>query len=1044
MNNPKIMFYSKIKYRIVLLVLSLILSVSFVSAQKSSEISGYVRDANGEPLVGVTVSILNTSTGTITDFNGKFVVSVPENAELQFTYIGFQTIKIKVGNKRLVNVIMYEDAKQLQEVVVVAYGVQKKETVTGSLASVSTKELLKSPQISVSNSLAGRMSGLFAVQRSGEPGKDQSTIRIRGVGTFADGGNEQEPLVIVDGIESDNYNNIDQNEIENITILKDASATAVYGVRGANGVILITTKRGEEGTPRISISSSVARSSFIDLRKSMNSYEYASSYNLGQAYDAYVTGNYTRRYSDEVIEKYETQSDPIMYPSVNWNDLLLRDASYQTQTNINISGGTKRVKYFFSAGYATQDGLFNTNAYHDDYDYQLKYRRYNLRSNFDFNINKNLKVSLDLSTQIDDVRGPNWPTSSFMNMLITAPPTVSPGIIDNKPILVPTTSEMSVITPMVAFIKGNHKDYANHLNGAIRANYKMDYIAKGLSVRSAISYKNYNNNIRTYQKNGLTYEAKYNRENEIVYIPSNDGSEVMSFSESFKKNRRIYFEAGIEYVRSFGGHDITGLVLYNHSKYFDPDLEFSIPQGYQGLVGRLTYGFKDRYLFEFNIGYNGTENFAEGKRFGVFPAFSLGWVISEESFFPKNKILSFAKIRSSYGVVGNDKIGGDRFLYRPTSYTFTSDGNLYGSPNIYYFGEIGSSYQGYKGVYEGKLGNPDLTWEKARKWNIGADLRFWDGKIGLVFDYFEERRNDILCNRGTAPIIIGANFPAYNMGKMKNSGYEIELSYYDKINEFNYYVKGNYSFARNKILYMDEAPWEYTYRCRTGLRYGQMFGYVADGLYNSWDEVNDPNRPVYIWSNNRIQPGDIKYRDINGDGIINDNDQVPIGYSNFPEKIFGFSLGGEYKNFDFSVLFQGASNVSTMASTISSKGFNDNRGAVKDLLKSWTYERYENGEEIKYPRFSVSNNTHNYLPSTFWLENASYLRLKNLEIGYTFRNTFFKRSGISSFRLYLNGSNLLTWSDLLPGEDPESPMMDVNNEPYPVTRTYNFGININF
>ena len=1012
--------------------------------QSNITVSGVVKDLNGIPLIGVTVSVLNTTTGTITDTDGKYELNVPANAELQFTYIGFVTVKVNVAGKRKVDVTMREDTQQLEEVVVVAYGVQKKETVTGSLASVTTKDLLQSPQANISNALAGRMPGLFAVQRSGEPGKDQSTIRIRGVGTFADSGNEQDPLVMVDGIESDNYNNIDPNEIENVTILKDASATAVYGVRGANGVILVTTKRGQQGAPRINVSTSVACTSFIDLRKSMNSYEYANSYNLGQAYDAYVTGNLTRRFSDEVIEKYRTQSDPILYPDVNWTDLLVSDASYQTQTNINISGGTERVKYFFSAGYFTQDGLFNTDVYDPGYDYQLKYRRYNLRSNFDFNINKNLKVSFDLSTQMDDTRGPNWSTSSFMNMLVTVPPIISPGVVDNKIVMVPTTAQIPASTPMVAYMKGNHKDYANFLNGSIRVNYKMDYLTKGLAVRAAISYKNYNNHIREYQRNGTSYEGKADGNGGVVLIPGDDGSEVTRFGERYQKNRRVYFEGGIEYARRFGSHNVTGLVLYNQSKYYDPNLEFSVPQGYQGLVGRVTYGFKDRYLFEFNIGYNGTENFAEGKRFGTFPAFSLGWVLSEESFFPKGEAVTFAKIRGSYGVVGNDKVGGSRFLYRPTSYTYTADKNLFGSGDIYHFGEVGSSYQGYKGVYEGKLGNPDLTWEKAKKWNIGADMKFWGSRIGLVFDYFEERRNDILCNRGTVPNITGADFPAYNLGRMKNSGYEFELSYYDKVGDFSYFVKGNYSFARNKILYKDEAPWEYSYRSATGLRYGQIFGYVADGLYNTWEEVNDPNRPTYMWSNNKIQPGDIKYKDINGDGVINDNDQVPIGYSNFPEKIFGFSFGGEFKNFDFSVLFQGASNVSTIASNVSRQGFNNNRGAVQDLLKSWTYERYANGQEIKYPRFSVSDNGHNYMTSTYWLEDASYLRLKNVEIGYTWRNPFFKRIGISSLRLYANGSNLLTWADLLPGKDPESPMMDNNNEPYPVTRTYNLGVSINF
>jgi TonB-linked SusC/RagA family outer membrane protein len=1012
------------------IVLSVAKTDTVAAQSQGITVTGKVIDANELPLIGVSVTVPKTTVGVVTDLDGKYSLRVPSaDASIQFSYIGFKSQTIKINGKQVINVTLQEDAELLSEVVVVGYGTQKKETLVGAVSAIQTKDLLQSPQANISNALAGKMPGLFAVQRSGEPGKDESLLRIRGVATFA---GDQNPLIMVDGIESDNYNNIDPNEIESISILKDASATAVYGVRGANGVLLITTKRGTTGAPRISLSSSVGRSSFPSLRKNMNAYEYTSSFNKGQDYDSYVTGNNQHRFTDADIELYRNHTDPILHPDSDWYSMFLRDASYQTRTNVNIGGGTERVKYFFSLGYFTQNGMINTDVYDSGYDEQIRYNRYNLRSNFDIKVTKRLNASFDISTQIDDSRGPNWSTESFMEMLSSVPPINSPGIIDNRIIVLP---EQNSGVPSVILMKGWHQNYDNFLNGSVRLNYELDYITPGLKARGAVSYKNFNTQIQKYEQNGVSYEARRGTDGEVVYRPDAEAT-TLKFSEEVKKNRRIYVEAGLEYARRFGNHNVTGLVLYNQSKYHDPALEFSVPNAYQGIVGRATYDYQSRYLVEFNLGYNGTENFAIGKRFGFFPAYSLGWAPTEEPFFPKNDIITFLKIRGSYGEVGNDKVGGDRFLYRPTAYTYTNPD----SPS-YYFGEVGSSYQGYAGSNEGKLGNPDLTWEKAQKSNIGADMKFWKNKITATLDVFREERNNILCNRGTIPETIGANFPAYNLGEMKNSGWEGEIGYYDHVGKFNYSIRGNYSYAHNVIVAQDEAPWAYSYLNRTGQRYGQHFAWIAEGLYNTWEEVNDPNRPVYMWSNNKIQPGDIKYKDINGDGYIDNNDQVPIGYSDFPEKIFGLSLGGEYKGFDFSILFQGASNVSHYPSRRTYSGFYTNSGANQDLLKSWSQERLDQGLEIKYPRLSVSDNGHNYVWSTYWMEDATYLRLKNMEIGYTFQ---VKKAGISSIRLYMNGNNLLTWCNLYPGEDPEFPNGSANNEPYPMTRIYNFGFNINF
>ena len=1014
------------------------------TATKSQEhkISGVVTDNRKEPLIGVSIRVKNSQSGTATDIDGKFSLDVLPDDVLEITYLGFASQTVRVASQSTLNITLLEQATELAGVVVVGFSTQKKETITGSLSAVSTKDLLQSPQANISNALGGRMPGLLSVQRSGEPGADMSTLRIRGVGTFAQGAagepDPQNPLIMVDGIEANNLNDIDPNEVESITILKDASATAVYGVRGANGVILVTTKRGETGKPKINFSSNMAITSFPFLPTPMNSYDYARAYNQAQMYDYYSQMSYSPRYSDEDIEKYRTNSDPLFYPNVNWYDYMLKDFSTQTQSNLSISGGTEKVKYFVSLGYFTQDGMFDTSVYDAGYDYQIKFKRYNMRSNFDINITKDLMLSLDISNQMGNLQSPNWRTTLLMEAINSTPSNSTPGVVDGKIV----TLETGVGNPMGPYTMGWQHKYENNLNGSVRFGYKMDYLLKGLSLRGAISYKNFNTETKKYTDAGIQYQMRDTNDG-IVYVPS-DSPDRIRYEGLNSRNTRIYSEIGVEYAQKFGSHNVTGLVLYNQSKNYSPTLQYNIPSGYQGLVGRVTYNFKSRYLAEFNLGYNGTENFAPGSRFGFLPAYSLGWILTEESFIPQNDILTFMKIRGSYGTVGNDVLGGARFLYLPSTYTYSD------RANTYYFGEVGSSYNGQYNANEGKVGNPVLTWEKAVKMNAGIDFNVWNDKISFVLDYFKEERDNILCNRNTVPAIIGipvSNLPAYNLGRMRNSGFDGEISYNDRAGDVNYFVKGNYTYAKNKILEQDEVTRNEDYLYRTGQRFGQFFGFIADGIFNSWQEVNAADRPVYEIggvSKNRIQPGDIRYVDVNGDGKINDDDQVPIGYSNFPEVMFGFSLGASYKGFDISAMFQGATHVSNLPGRRITRGFYSNTGANEDLLKSWSYDRFLNGQEIVYPRYGTVNFDHNYVTSTYWLEDASYLRLKNFEIGYTFKNNTLKRMGVSSVRLYTNGSNLITWANMLPGQDPEQARPDNNDAPYPVTRVFNFGFNVNF
>lgn len=1008
--------------------------------QSQRQVTGNVTDTKGEPVIGATISwtVNGKVERAVSDFDGNFKFYAPVgDFTFEVAYLGFTTQQVTAQKgKANFKVVMSEDAANLEEVVVVGYGTQKKMTVTGAVSMIDTKELTQSPQANVSNLLVGRMPGLLAVQRSGRPGEDASTLRIRGVGTFAEGDGVQDPLIMVDGIETNNYNDIDPNEIESLTILKDASSTAVYGVRGANGVILITTKRGKTGKPVISYSGNVAMTQFTELRDPMNAYEYATSFNEARRYDAYLTGGYTPRFTDEEIQKYRDHSDPVLYPDINWYDFMLRKHSFTTQHNVNVSGGTEHTKYFVSAGYYNQQGLLRQTDLISGYHVQPAYDRFNFRSNLDFTINKYLTIKMNLATQLETKKGAVDEKGNTFRRIAETSPMAMPGVIDGK-IVDLGSNQNNPITPL--YNDGYRKDYRNHMNLSVTANFKVPGV-EGLDLRSTLSYESYYQHFQSYRKDQVEAYTVMRDENGELFFQPHFVPSYFSPNEYFGKNRRTYFEFGVNYATTIAkNHNISALALYNQSRRNDPNLAYKVPNSYQGLVMRLTYDYKSRYLVEFNAGYNGTENFAPGKRFGFFPAYSLGWVVSEEPFFPKTPVLDYLKIRASYGEVGNDKIGGQRFLYLPTTYV--------SGPSQYYFGEVGKSYNKQNIVSEGKIGNPDLTWERAKKLNIGLEANFWDNHIHAQIDFFNEKRNNILANMNSAPTIFGGQLPTMNMGKMKNSGYDADLTIRGNVTQSLYlWGRANYTYAHNKIEYMDEVPNTYSYKNKTGQSYGQYFGLICDGIYNTWEEVNPANRPISSWNNNMLQPGDLIYRDVNGDGIINNDDEVPIGYSNFPEITYGLSFGGNWKGLDLSVLFQGAEHVSLLISGHDRMGFIEDKGASRELLKSWTQERYEKGMEIEYPHLSEGNavQKHNYATSNFWVRDASYIRLKNIELGYTFTGKALAKLKMQSIRLYINGNNLITWDSLPKGTDPETAQQSGDAEPYPITKTYNFGVNIKF
>ncbi|MFT0342401.1 SusC/RagA family TonB-linked outer membrane protein [Bacteroides thetaiotaomicron] len=731
-----------------------------IMQQKSKTVVGTVTD-NGEPIIGASVVVKNAGKGVITDMDGNFKLDVPVGATIVISYVGYDSKEIVYKGESTLKVELSEDVLQLQEVQVVAYGVTKKVTVTGAISSVGTEEILKSPVSSISNALTGKLPGVSTVQQTGQPGADDATMYVRGVGSLTEG--LSSPLVLVDGVER-SFNQLDPNEIEDISILKDASSTAVFGVRGANGVILVTTKRGQEGKPKINVSTSYSLQMPTRMPEFANSYEYASTYVNAQRRDG-IESNFA--FTDEAIEAYRTHSNPLAYPDTDWVDMLIKDVALQTQHNFSISGGTRGVRYFASLGVLTQDGLFK--SFEKEYDGNFKYNRYNYRINLDLDLTKTTLMRMNLGGRVNDKRTPNYEGSSDIGLLFRdiywAIPMSGVGIMDGKWIW-PDTKEFSLpgtvrdgLYPYYG--KGYNTSAGNILNFDFMLEQKLNFITKGLKAHVKASY-NSGVTLKKLRKTSYPHYETIVNEDGTVNLRKVGDQTNLQYSESTSRSRDWYMEVAMNYKRDFGDHHVSALAMYNQTmKYYpdsNPDEFKSIPRSYIGLVGRATYDWKTRYMVEMNVGYNGSENFAPGKRFGLFPAVSAGWVLTEENFMqPLKPWLSYFKLRASYGVVGNDRVSGNyRFLYLPDSYN--------PSTGSYYFGNSIST--AWQGAVESKIGNPDVTWETAAKQNYGVDAYFINSKLKVNFDYFIERRKDILTNRKVLPTYLAANLPIAILAKL--------------------------------------------------------------------------------------------------------------------------------------------------------------------------------------------------------------------------------------------------------------------------------------
>ena len=1086
-----------------------------LSAQTRT-ISGVVLDETGEPVIGAAVIETGSKNGTITDFEGNFELEVTSGASVTVSAIGYSDYVFTASSGAPMRIVLKEDSLMLQETVVTAFATQKKVNVTGAITTVKGDDVLLAPVANVSSAFVGITPGISAVTVSGEPGQDAADIAIRGISSYS--GNTA-PLIVIDGIEQPAsqamsiLNGISANDILGISVLKDASSTAVYGIRAANGVIIVTTRRGQQGAPKVSFSGNFGLTAATNVQRGLSSYEYAlfrneAIMNEVAGYGSTPLMNYL--FTDDDLWKFQHNRDftPAEVEAMNLTpaqkqQLLNSEALYygtsdayaelysriapQWSANVNVSGGADRVKYFVSLGYFDQQSIMQ-NANYFGVNTGSRYQRYNVRANIDVDIAKYTTLSVNTSGQFGTTTGPGTGSlysrySGIMQIIYEGNPFTNRSmIIDDKLIV-------DFDYPQNSVQDGLHKRTDNEMTGGwlpallsrsegtttntrvdvtMRLRHDFSYLLKGLDLQTSVRYQeNYSKvAIRSFAIPQYTVRRSLTNPNELEFFGGTVGTDSYA-SGSWGGMRDFYADIVLNYQGNFGKHNIGGLVLGRATKYTMPNDSFNTPSGLIGSSARLTYDYDTRYMLELNFAYNGTENFAKGHRFGFFPAASAGYVITNEPFFPENDILTFLKVRASYGLVGNDQIGGKRYLYLPGTYSInmgpgsftstTSSGSL--QSNYYQFGTSTGSYNTiYLGSAEGALGNEDVTWEKSSKFSTGLELKMLRNRFYLTADYFSENRRDILTTLGVIPVTFGVpswDTAAVNVGQVTNHGFELVAGWEDSIGDFRYTVEGNLTYAKNTIKYMAEAPNPYPWMNQTGHSIGQYYGYKTDGFYDTLEELG--NRPFFSQSANAVTLGDIKYVDLNGDGLIDSKDIAPIGYPNRPLMNFGGKIALSWRGFDLKMILSGTAMGTYYVARITSPFFKRAGNAFLWQYEGrWTPEKVASGAEITYPRavYDASQDHYDFGPkSDLWALSSDHLRIKNVEFGYTFpkNSAFMQKLKISGLRIYANANNLLTLFDKMSryGIDPETKDNLGGSEGnisyvFPLTRTTNIGVNINF
>lgn len=982
---------------------------SFASSKAlRQQVKGKVLDEKGEPIIGATVTEEGTSNGTITDYDGMFTLEASKDGILTISYIGYKSQQVSIAGKDMVAVTLKEDMEQLDEVVVVGYGSQKKVNLTGAVSTVNAKMLENRTGSDPYNMLTGQIPGVTIVQNSGQPGADMGNLRVRGIGTLGNA----DAMVIIDGVEP-SVNNVNPNDIATISVLKDAAASSIYGVRAANGVILITTKRGTVGKPIISYSGYVGWQDACRLPKYLDSYNYALLLN-----EAYRNDGASVPYSSENLETIKNGSDPDHFANSNQVDAVLSEQGIFHNHHLSVVGGKEEIKYSLAAGFYKKDGLMPN----------MSYNRFNLRSNIDSKINDRLDVQLNISASRDDRKSPAThkvydPDTDLWNIMYHA-------------------FRESPLTP-IRFQNGNYGLYLNEHNSVAEAN---------LSGESHIYNTYFQGNAGFTYKiiKGLTLKgnaaATFNLQD--IYVDqkrmdfySAESTEPIKSTRSMvsnqdKKSLEINLQAYLDYNRTFGKHTIKGLLGYSQIrneyrllKASRKDLPTnnslgeidagdittqetggnSVAYALRSVFGRVNYGFDDRYLLEANLRYDGSSRFPKNNRFGLFPSFSFGWRISEEDFF-KADFVDNLKLRTSWGQLGNQEI--DDYLFYNT-YSFGYD---------YSFGNTLFSGISINDV----MANTAITWEKTDQMDVGVDADFWGGKLSLTGDFFLKNTHAILLKL-PIPDLVGVSAPMQNAGKVRNIGFELALTHRNQVNRFRYSTSFNFSYVKNEIIDLNGGD---TPGRSVGDPVDNIYGYVCEGIFKSQEEID--NSPKQVWG---AVPGDLKYADINNDGVVNQNDRKSLG-STFPKINFGLRVNCEYRNFDLTMLLQGAGMVKGVTAGEISQAFMNGGKVTEEWLDRWTPENVN----ASYPRLTLSGSSRNYMTSSFWVQNASYLKMRNLQIGYTIPKNILSHLGVSNLRLYCSIDNLFTISKFK-GLDPE---MVTTQTMYPLTRNYSFGINLSF
>ena len=1018
-------------------ILSVIISSIFTFAFGQVNVEGIVfSQDNNEPLIGVTVRVMGSKKAVITDIDGRFSIDANKGEILSFTYVGYIEQKYVVQSNDAVHISLVPDNNGLNEVIVVGYGQAKRITLTGAVSAVNGKELQKVPVSSVQNALAGKLPGFFSQQRSGQPGKDASDFFIRGVSSLNSSGNQ--PLIVVDDVEYsyEQLSQINVNEIESISILKDASTTAIYGIKGANGVLVVKTRRGIEGKPQINIRLETGMQMPVRTPHFLGSYETAMLVN-----EAYANDGLQPLFSDADLEHFRTGDDPYGYPDVNWYEEIFKKTASQTNMNIDVSGGTQRLKYFVSAGYFIQNGLVRDFPSDGNINNNYLYRRFNYRTNLDFQATDNLSMRLDVSSRFMNINEPYGINAtgqiySFVEMHPYSAPVLNPD--GSYAYLYDTQTHRPTLNARLAN-EGYIRTRRNDNNVLYSANWKMGWLTEGLSSTFRITYSTIDENYRrvfrgaypTYHYNSDT--GQYNINPDGVYTA---GTYAVGGGTNMAR-KDLNLLASINYARVFNDiHDVNAMLLYNRESTTTENSGEKVPDKFTGFTMKLGYKYKDRYLIDFNAAYNGSDRFDADHRYGFFPALGVGWVISEEPWFEKvAKHVDLLKIRSSYGLVGSDVAPGGRYLYH----------QVYSPGNSYPFGERNNDVS--QGYYEGDLSNDNVTWEKARKFDIGIDLNLWNC-ISLTFDYFYDKRYDQLVTRNDIPLILGVGSSPLNVAETENRGFDGQIGYRNHWGDFSFNTNFVFSYAKNKILYQAEAQQRYPWLASTGHSIGQPFGYTWIGYYTPEDieliASMAENSPAVPNTEKSIQAGDLKYKDLNGDGVINDYDKSAIGRPNLPNTTLGWTIGATWKRLTVSLLFQGSFNYSF---SVVGTGIEPFKSQFQPLHQQrWTMDSYQSGKGIEFPRltsYATTVNSAEAYMSDFWLVDAWYVRLKTIDVSYDFPKKWLPKF-VNSMRLYMNAYNLFTWTSYDKYQQDPEISTNTAGDAYMNQRVINFGLQLSF